>query len=221
MVDVVEDFAIARGYETFAPRMPGDFSVGKPDSLSVLEDKVRDHMTGMGYEELISNLLVSKAQINDRMNMPDKAVVEIANRMNENHAVLRDSVLPSLLMAESRSTAAAYPHLVFEAGEVAIFDKSTPHGSRTELHLAALVAHREANLSGIHADLDFLFIQLNETLKLREFEHASLLPGRAAQVLDGAGEPIGFLGEVHPNVLHAWEIGVPAAVFEIDLGSLL
>jgi phenylalanyl-tRNA synthetase beta chain len=220
-VDVIEDFAIARGYETFVPSMPRDFSVGRSDPVCIFEDKARDHMIGLGYEEVVSNLLVSHAQVGARMNNQDKAVVEIGNMMNENHAVLRDAVLPSLLACESRSAAAAYPHRIFEAGEAAIFDAELPLGSRTEMHLAALIAHREANLSEIHADLDFLLFQLGEEVRLEEIEHPSFIPGRAAKVFLSSGRYLGLLGEVHPEVLRKWEISVPVAAFEIDLESMV
>jgi phenylalanyl-tRNA synthetase beta chain len=219
-VDVVEDFAIARGYETFAPRMPRDFSIGRSDSLSVLENKVRDHMIGLGYEEMISNNLVARHQLLEKMNLEDQPLVEVANVMNENYAVLRCAVLPSLLQIESRSGTAAYPHRLFEAGEVAVADSSLPHGSRTELHLGALAAHREATLSEIHADLEFLFHQLGLDLELKEVEHPSYLPGRVAQVLTQQ-QLVGVLGEVHPEVLEKWELGMPVAAFEINLGALV
>jgi phenylalanyl-tRNA synthetase beta chain len=219
-VDVVEDFAIARGYETFVPRMPRDFSIGRSDPLSVIEYKVRDHMIGLGYEETISNIFVAKHQLLEKMNLDDQPVVEVSNVMNENYAVLRNSVLPALLQIESRSGTAAYPHRLFEAGEVAIFDRSAPHGSRTELHLGALVVRREATLSEIHADLEFLFHQLGLVLKLKEVEHPAYLPGRVAQVLAGE-QPVGLLGETHPEVLDRWEIGMPVAAFEVNLGALL
>lgn len=221
LVDAVEDFAIARGYETFVPSMPRDFSVGRSDPVCVLENKVRDHMVGLAYEEIVSNLLVSRAQVCSKMNQPDQPVVEIANMMNENHAVLRNAVLPSLLAAESHSAAAAYPHRLFEAGEAAVFDRQAARGSRTEMHLAALVAHREASLSEIHADLDFLLFQIGHQLRLEEIEHPSFIPGRAARVLTASGDSLGLLGEVHPQVLQKWEISVPVAAFEIDLDQIV
>jgi phenylalanyl-tRNA synthetase beta chain len=88
------------------------------------------------------------------------------------------------------------------------------------LHLGALVVRREATLSEIHADLEFLFHQLGLVLKLKEVEHSSYLPSRAAQVLAGEKQ-VGMLGEIHPEVLDRWEIGMPVAAFEVNLGALL
>ncbi|RLB59817.1 MAG: phenylalanine--tRNA ligase subunit beta [Deltaproteobacteria bacterium] len=219
-VDAIEDFAIARGYDSFTPRMPREFSVGRFHPLAELEDRVRDLLIGLGYEEVISNLLVSRLQVAESMNQPGKKLVEILNRMNENYAVLRDQVLPSLLQLEAHSATAAYPHRVFEVGEVAVFDPSRPHGSRTELHTAALVAHRQAGLSESHADLLYLAEQLGLELRLEPGDHPSFIPGRCARVLLVSGEQLGLLGELHPQVLRNWDIGVPASAFEISLSIL-
>ncbi len=220
-VDAVEDFAIARGYETFEPRMPRDFTPGRSDPVSVLEDNVRDLMIGLGYEELISNVLVSRAVLRERMNIGDRPLVEIANVMNENFSALRDAVLPCLLQAESRSATAAYPHRLFEVGEVAVFDREAACGSRTLTDLACLVAHGAANLSEVHADLDYLLNMLGIRWSLTEEEHPSFLPGRCARLwIAGLPEPVGWLGEVHPEVLERWEIGMPAAAFELTLDPL-
>lgn len=219
-VDVVEDFAITRGYETFEPRMPQAFTTGRADALSQLEDKARDLMVGLGYEEFISNMLMAKEQLRARMNQSEaQPLVEVANVMNENYAALRDSLVPCLLKVESRSATAAYPHRLFEAGEVAVFDSTAAHGSRTRVALAALAAHREANLSEVHADLDYLLNLLGADWQLAEAEHPSFIPGRVARILV-SGKPLGWLGELHPEVLTRWEIGVPAAAFELDLSAL-
>ncbi|HWY18029.1 MAG TPA: phenylalanine--tRNA ligase subunit beta [Solirubrobacteraceae bacterium] len=47
-----------------------------------------------------------------------------------------------------------------------------------------------------------------------------LHPGRAAALAIGAGEPIGWLGELHPLVAASWELP-GASVFEIDLDRLI
>jgi phenylalanyl-tRNA synthetase beta chain len=219
-VDVVEDFAIARGYDTFEPQLPREFTTGRSAAISVLEDKARDVMIGLGYEELISNILCARPALRERMNLPpEQPLVEVANVMNENYSALRDAVLPSLLQAEARSATAAYPHRLFESGDVAVFDRQANCGSQTRMHLAGLVAHREANLSEIHADLDYLLVMLGLDWELSEQACPTFLPGRCARLrIDG--REVGWLGEIHPEVLSRWEIGVPAAAFELALDAL-
>ena len=56
-VDVVEDVAISRGYNLFAPVMPSQFTVGGVSRLEDLANKVRDLMVGMGFQEMIANIM--------------------------------------------------------------------------------------------------------------------------------------------------------------------
>jgi phenylalanyl-tRNA synthetase beta chain len=49
-----------------------------------------------------------------------------------------------------------------------------------------------------------------------------LHPGRSARVLVGEpGEPVGWLGELHPAIASAWDIDGAVAGFEIDLPAVL
>jgi phenylalanyl-tRNA synthetase beta chain len=154
--------------------------------------------------------------------------------MNASYAVLRDWVLPSLLEIEAHSAGATYPHRVFEAGEVAVHDASAQVGSRTDRRVAALVAHEEANFSEaqayLHALLKYLAIApevgaagRGASYRLEPATHPSFLPGRAARVKVKAGSverDLGFLGELHPGVLEAWGVRVPAGAFELSIGAL-
>ena len=49
-----------------------------------------------------------------------------------------------------------------------------------------------------------------------------LHPGRSARILSGPeGEPVGWLGELHPLVAREYDIADAAAAFEVDLGRLI
>jgi phenylalanyl-tRNA synthetase beta chain len=56
--------------------------------------------------------------------------------------------------------------------------------------------------------------------KVRAADLPWLQPGRSAEVLVG-GDVVGWLGEVHPRVLDAYECAGPVAVFELYLKPLL
>lgn len=240
-VDAVEDFAMSRGYGSFQALMPEEFTVGRLSAITELEDAARDRMIGFGFEEAICNILTSIELVRDKMDPATKLArglapfhggepVRIANVMNASYGVLRDWLLPSLLEVESHSASAAYPHRVFEAGEVSVFDREAASGSRTERRIGALVAHDHASFSEAQAYLHVLLKYLGvepeiagrggaNTYRLEPVDHPSFIPGRAAVAKLGA-RPLGFLGEVHPAVLEAWGIRVPAAGFEISLVSL-
>src|SRR5262249_12455780 len=49
--------------------------------------------------------------------------------------------------------------------------------------------------------------------------HPALHPGRSARVMV-AGQPAGFIGELHPRLLRAFELPAAPVVFELDLELL-
>jgi phenylalanyl-tRNA synthetase beta chain len=56
--------------------------------------------------------------------------------------------------------------------------------------------------------------------RIQPLEHPMLQPGRSAQVLIG-GQAVGYIGEVHPRVLEAFEAEGPVALLELDLAVLV
>lgn len=219
-VDVIEDFAISRGYDRFAPQMPSDFTVGGLLPIEQLSDRVREYMVGLGFQEILSNILVSREELTDHMGLHGANLVSVSNVMSASYSVLRNAVLPSLLKVERESGRAFYPHALFEVGEVAIYQADESTGSETRTHLAVLLAHAEANFSELAARLEMLCYYLNLDHELEPVDHASYIPGRAGRMMHEGWE-IGILGELSPQVLENWGITVPCAAFEIDLSELL
>ncbi len=221
-VDVVEDVAISKGYESFAPVMPQQFTVGGLSRLEERSDQVRDLMVGLGYQEVMSNILGSRQEFVERMRLEGTEhgrLVEVDNVMSLNYSCLRPSLLPSLLRVEAASGRAFYPHRLFEAGEIARPNLSAVIGSETRLAVAALAVQAGATFSDLHSALDVLLYYLGHAYTLKPVAHPSFLEGRVGQiVIDGTA--VGYIGELHPAVLEQWQITVPAAAFELDLTNL-
>ncbi|MBI4714960.1 MAG: phenylalanine--tRNA ligase subunit beta [Nitrospirae bacterium] len=218
-VDVIEDVAVSRGYGTFDPVLPTAMTVGELSEIETLSDRVRESFVGMGFQEVISNILTSKTDVTVRMNRPDAPVVEVDNVMSESYSVLRPGLLPSLLEVEGASGKSFYPHRIFEAGEAAEPDPEALSGSRTSVKAAALTAHAAASFSEVQSHLDVLMYYLAVPYQLVPVEHPSFIPGRVGEIRV-AGKPVGVIGEIHPGVLEGWEIDVPCAALELDLGAL-
>ncbi len=222
-VDVVEDVAISQGYQRFAPVMPSQFTVGGLSRQEQMADRVRDLMVGMEFQEVMSNIMGSHQDFCTRMRLggTDWAnVVEVANVMSLSYSCLRQWVVPSLLQVEANSSRAFYPHRMFEVGEVAVPEVKADIGSRTVTVLGAIIAHAGANFSEIHSCLDLLMYYLDRPFKLEPLVHPSFLEGRVGQI-QCDGQRIGFLGEVHPEVLEQWQIGVPVVALELEVDRLL
>ena len=130
-VDVAEDVMIGHGLNLFTPVMPTDFTVGRLSPVEEFSRKVKDIMTGLGFQEMMYNYLGSRREYIDNMHISDEKAVFIANPMSENYEVIRPSILPCLLESESVSGHAVYPHLIFECGKVTVKDESDNSGTHT------------------------------------------------------------------------------------------
>lgn len=222
-MDVVEDVAMSRGYGSFAPEMPAQFTVGGLSRIEQTSDRARELMVGLGFQEIISNILGSPENYSTAMRLDGTEwgrMVEVNNAMALTFSCLRQWMLPSLLRVEAASSRAFYPHRLFEAGDVAIPDPSHELGSRTETVLGAVMAHATAHFSEIHSSLDVLFYHLGKEYSLEPIPHPSFLEGRAGNIVVG-GKSIGVIGEVHPEVLERWQISVPVVSFDVNLSQLI
>lgn len=214
--DAVEDYAIARGFDAFAPEDLTSFTPGSLDPLTAYADRAREILVGLGFEEIVSNILTSPASVRERMGLDGGGLLEIENVYSETYSVVRDRILPSLLEVEAQSVKAPYPHRIFEEGEVGVLDGA---GARTEKRLGALVAHAEANFSELHSQLNWLLYYLDLDAVLEPRDLSGFIEGRAGEIkVDG--KVLGWIGEVHPAVLESWGVKNPAAAFELALSSL-
>ncbi|TKS59027.1 MAG: phenylalanine--tRNA ligase subunit beta [Nitrospira sp.] len=221
-MDVVEDVAISRGYHEFLPVMPAQFTVGGLSRIEQLSDRARELMVGLGFQEIISNILGSPEAYCDAMGLGETEwgrMVAVDNAMALTFSCLRQWMLPSLLRVEAASSRAFYPHRLFEAGEVAIPDPSHELGSRTSTVLSAVLAHTTAHFSEIHSCLDVLLYHLDRPYTLEPLAHPSFLEGRVGRIVSDR-VPLGVIGELHPEVLERWQIGVPVVALEVNLTQL-
>ncbi len=217
-VDLVEDVLLARGLSSVVPAMPAEFTVGRSDPLVAFADAARQAWTGLGFEEIFSNVLAAERDLCERLNRRPGLVARILNPYSASYAVLRDSLLASLLRVEAASAKALYPHRIFEAGEV---ESIVGDSFKTQLRLAALIAHDKANFSELQASLWAFLVPWGKDLSILKPERPdpAFISGRLGKILV-EGRPIGQIGEIAPEALESWSVRVPCAALEIDLAAL-
>ena len=218
-VDLVEDYAISRGFNNITPEQPKCFTVGRLSDNTIFGDKARNILVGFGFEEVFSNMLISKDEIVGRTKIKEP-MVEIENIMTENYGVVRNRLLPCLMRVESTSGKALYPHRFFEVGEVAVVDNNENHGNKTVLHTSFFIAHPKACFSELHSSLEYFLYYMGYEGMLEPVEEDWLIPGRSGKIIVD-GKDVGRIGEIHPEVLQNWDIKVPCAVCEVSLSALL
>ena len=221
-VDLVEDVAMVRGYHRLAPELPTAFTVGGVTARTQDEEQIRHWMIGLGFQEVLTNILGSRSDLADKMGI-EEPMVEVDNALSQQFAALRQWLVPSLLRVEAASAHAFYPHRIFEVGEVATV-AIAPGGTRrcrTDLHLAALLAAPAAAFSELHSALELLMLEAGLTYRLVPAAHPTFLEGRVGRiVLDqrGADQLVaGWIGELSPAVLERWKIAMPCVAWELDL----
>ena len=223
-VDVMEDVMMGMTVEYFTPTKPHDFTIGRLTPVTLYSRKVKNLMVGMGYQEMIFNYLGSGKDYIEKMNIAGtdagNAVIEISNPMTENFQFVRPSILPSLLAAEAVSGNAVYPHKIFEAGKVAFRCEEENTGTRTRQYLGFLTASNNANFNDMASEVSTLLYYLDHEYTVVESQDPRFIAGRQASVLK-SGKPVGIFGEIHPEVLQNWDIGMPCSAAEFDLELLM
>jgi phenylalanyl-tRNA synthetase beta chain len=219
-VDLVEDVAVAYGYNNIEPvwrELPTTGCV-KPEQR--LLDVARELMVGLGFQEVLTYNLTNPEALFDRMNCEKNRVVEVANPKVVTMTCLRSWLLPSLMEFLSFNQSVEFPQRIFELGKVTLLDESKETKTRDEDWLSAVTSHSAASFTEIKSALDAFFMNFGVDWQIRETVHPSFIEGRVGTVVVN-GEDVGVVGEVYPGVLEAWKLENPAAAFEINLENII
>jgi phenylalanyl-tRNA synthetase beta chain len=218
--DVAEDVMTGRGLSSFKPERPHDFTVGRLTQVTLVSRRIKELMVGMGYQEMIYTYLGSRKDFVEKMRGDGSRIIRISNPMTENYEYVRDGILASLLMSETVSGHAAYPHRIFEIGKVALADDEDTSGTVTRQYLGFIHAEKDASFNTAAAQIQTLFYYLFREYEVEESSDPRFIPGRAASLLY-KGRPVGVFGEVHPEVLENWNLTMPCTAGELDIEALL
>lgn len=213
-VDIIEDVAIAYGYDKLTPEIPNISTSGEESSSSKLKSKITDILVGLGLIEISSFHLIKQqeAQI-----AKVKDVIELENSKTE-YKILRPNLLIPALRIMSENKDNDYPQEIFEIGTVFSLDETKETQIKETENLIIVLS--PANFTKIKQVLEFLSSQTGVKYTLSDFEHPNLIEGRCAKIKIN-GQEAGFMGEMHPETLRNWSIKMPIAVLEISLDFLL
>jgi len=218
-IDVVEDIAIAYDYNKIQPRWPQLLTVGGLSSETEFRDLVREVMVGLGLQEILSYTMTNPETLFTKMNIKPERVVEIANPKLVSMTCLRSWLLPSLMEFLSHNVHVEYPQKIFEIGYCAKYDEEQENKTRELEKLACVTIHSNANFTEAKSLLDAFLSNLGVQYQLQEMNHGSFIEGRTGKILVENDE-VGFIGELHPQILQNWNLENPAAAFEITLNKL-
>ncbi len=139
---------------------------------------------------------------------------------------VRRHVLPSLLGAVPRNLRSRDEVRLFEEGRGYHPERRDEHGLPFEVHEVAFAwARRDGGdlYPALRAGLESLCRRLGYAVSIDTLVESAppwVHPGRTAALARG-DEPVGFVGVVHPQVAHAFELPATTAVGTVDLRALL
>ncbi len=213
-VDLMEDIAIAYGYENFEHIIPNVSTIGEEAPLENLLRKIREMLIGHGLLEAKNYHLVTEDELNQKMNL-EEDVVSLLNAVGEqNH--LRNAIIPSLMKTLTENQHHEYPQNIFEIGRTFQKKEDTETGVDEGEKLAVVLCHEKTDFTEIRQILDSLMNSLGIECTIKEAEHASYIEGRVGEMWVG-DEKLGVIGELHPQVLDNWDVIVPVVCFELDV----
>jgi len=219
-VDIVEDIAIAYGYNNIIPELPPPPGHGIPHPLEVFTRKIRDIMIGLGFQEVANYMMSNPEVLVRKMRLKDIKLVEVANPRMEKYTALRNWLVPGLLEVISTNKHLGKVIKVFEVGDVVIVDENMENRARSERHLAIAISSPDVTLTDGLVYLKALMNTLKIQYTLEKYDHPSLIKGRSA-LIKLKTKYVGFIGEVHPEVLLNFNITIPVVVAELNINDIL
>jgi phenylalanyl-tRNA synthetase beta chain len=160
--DIMEDAAIAYGFNNLPKTFPGSNTVAQALAVSKISDLVRQEWAHAGWVEVLPFILCSHEENFAWLNRKDdnSHVVKIANPKTLEFQVVRTSLLPGLLKTVRENRSHSLPIKIFETSDVVFKDKTSERQAKNVRHAAAVWCNRTAGFEIVHGLLDRLMQML-------------------------------------------------------------
>ena len=235
--DLIEEVARIAGYDNIpTTTLSTPIPHHEPHPAREVRERLREALAASGMQEVISYSLTSRRALDNAGALSDGVEpIRIANPMSSEVEFLRTSLRGSLLetLSSNLSTSRSEGFRLFEIGNVYLPKEDAKEGelpdekemlvgviSGPRFQTSWLAPPGDMNFFDAKGLLDAALRQVGVKAEFEPSEDPILHPGKTAR-LASAGEPIGVIGEVHPEVLDLFDLeGSTTAMFEIDLDAL-
>ncbi|KPA08814.1 phenylalanyl-tRNA synthetase subunit beta [Candidatus Magnetomorum sp. HK-1] len=236
--DIMEEVARLVGYNSIpivSPKSP--IQVEKQSLHMAYRQIIKQVMTGLGFSEAINYSFIASDSA-DRLSLTSddrrRQHVELLNPISEDQAVMRTSLVPGMLETVRHNLNQKNIHLkLFESGKVFLKQSNAPLPEERESIVAIWTGAAQVeswqqkericdfyDLKGIIESLmNALHIKKLTFNKPQQDVDPYFRIGYVAEIMVKQNK-IGLLGEIHPEVLNAYQIKQPVYLFEIDYETL-
>ena len=237
-IDLYEEVLRLWGMDRIPATLPGGPGrVGTRTRAEHVMDAINRTLRASGLNETMTYSFAEPGDL-ERLRMPAEGLgepVELINPLNADQSVMRQSIIPGLLRSVAYNQSRGVKNVqLYETGVVfyAHEGKKQPKEKRKVAGVLA-GAMREAGWNDAPAAFDFfdgkgVVESLARELALPKLRFKALSadeaphvqPGRAAAVLSG-GTELGWVGELHPLAVDAYQAEAPIVAFELDVDALV
>lgn len=234
--DLIEEIARLHGYDRIPETLPEVKVQPQKDPRHQALSRSKEILTSCGYTEVV-NYSFTTPLAADVLGFEERderrKFIRIINPLTKDQSVMRTTLIYGLLENLRKNLNVGNTDLrIFEKGRIFIAQDDGCLPSEKDKICGLMSGSRFAGLWNPKGEsVDFYDIKgsiekLLEGLRIEEISYVAfagepfLHPGRACRIVR-RGQQIGYLGEVHPDVLSRMDIKVKALVFELDFDELV
>ena len=119
-VDLIEDIAIAYGYDKFIPEIPRISTIGQENYQETIKRKISEILSGLGFLEILNYHLTKSKDQFEKMGIQEKDAknfIELEESKTD-YTILRKDLTHYALRILSENADSEYPQKIFETGRV-------------------------------------------------------------------------------------------------------
>ncbi len=217
--DLVEEISRIYGYEKIKSTLPAEeFSPSCVSKSSNIEDLTRAVLKGGGYFEVYNYSFIG-GDLMDKVDLDKRKSLKLINPLAEEFEYMRPSLIPGILETIKYNQKNFEEFKIFELSKIylpTISDKLPQESIRLTGSLIFNNSFYKAK-----GTVELLFQELNiGNIDFRAVKEDIYHPSRCAEITI-KDEKIGFVGEIHPNILTKFGISKRVSLFDLDFEKMV
>ncbi len=202
-IDIIEDIAIAYGYNSFMPTLPDFFHPGKYERKN---DKFDEALKGMGFVEVKTFTLTNKEKL-DKINYEGK-MVQVMNPASEEYSIMRPDLIIDCLDVFVGNKMKKLPQKNYEIG--------LSYVEKTEKYLIFSMMDKKIEFSNFKGYLQSLMNECGLKFNLTKKNNKILDDEFSCEVVIG-GKSSGIFGKISKTILEKFGIEFDVYLCQIKL----
>lgn len=240
-IDLIEEISRIYGYDKISPSLPKNTQSPEISDEEKILKKINEMFRGKGFMEAVTSSLVGEPIYKEyAVKFEDEKAVKVCNPQSEEHTMLRQSMIPSIMNVVKNNLSNGQKNLwVYELGRTYSIEKPADEKEtgvvESRMIAGAMTGDIENDKWIKKPILDFYSVKgviqnllellgLENRVQFRECKDKDFLhPGKSAKLVMLGKQPleVGFFGEVHPLLKDKQKFQQNVYLFEINLEELL